>query len=39
MGMLQNVLTLRCFFPLHYRMIKAGSVTAIYFGVVITFES
>ena len=31
MGMLQNVLTLRCFFPLHIGCIKAGSATAIYF--------
>ena len=29
--MLQNVLTLRCFFPLHIGCIKAGSATAIYF--------
>ena len=32
MGMLQNVLTLRCFFPLHVGCIKAGSATAIYVG-------
>ena len=31
MGMLQNVLTLRCFFPLHIGCIKAGSATVIYF--------
>ena len=31
MGMLQIVLTLRCFFPLHIGCIKAGSATAIYF--------
>ena len=31
MEMLQNVLPLRCFFPLHIGCIKAGSATAIYF--------
>ena len=31
MRMLQNVLNLRCFFPLHIRCIKAGSATVIYF--------
>ena len=32
MRMLQNVPTLRCFFPLHIGCIKAESATAIYFG-------
>ena len=31
MGMLQNVLTFRCFFPLHIGCIKAGSAAGIYF--------
>ena len=31
MRTLQNVLTLRCFFPLHIGCIKAESATAIYF--------
>ena len=32
MGMLQSAFTLRCFFPLNIRCIKAEPATTIYFG-------